>query len=84
MGGTWKRRGPTWQDGDWRRLAMASEDLGERARIAFARLRGLRAEAIAKPKADQHSCARTPAPFIGDGTPAEGPFVVRPEYRGFA
>jgi hypothetical protein len=84
MGGTWKRRGQTWQDGDWRRLVMAGEDLGERARIAFDRLRGLRSEPLALPRGDQHSCARTPAPFIGDGTPAEGPFVIRPEYRGFA
>jgi hypothetical protein len=39
---------------------------------------------IVKPDSDQHSCARTPAPFTGDGTPAAGPFIIRPEYRGFA
>jgi hypothetical protein len=52
--------------------------------MAFERMRKMYAASIAKPEGDQHSCARTPAPFTGDGNPAGGPFVIRPEYRGFA
>jgi hypothetical protein len=51
--------------------------------MAFARLRKIHAASIAKLESDQHSCARTPAPFTGDGNPAGAPFVIQPEYRGF-
>jgi hypothetical protein len=83
MGGTWRRRGQTWQDGEWRRLWTAGVDLGGRAQMAFARMREMHAANIVKPDSDQHSCARTPAPFTGDGNPAGAPFIVQPEYRGF-
>jgi hypothetical protein len=83
MSVTCKRRGQTWQSGDWRRR-VPGDDLGERARIAFARVRGLRTDASETPQADQHRCARMQAPFTGDDTPAEKPFIIRPEYRSFA
>jgi hypothetical protein len=84
MGGTWRRRGQTWQDGEWRRLGTTDVDLEDRAQMAFARIREMHAASTGKPDSDRHSCARTPAPFTGDGTPAAGPFIIRPEYRGFA
>ena len=84
MGSNWRRRGQTWQDGEWRQLGTAGEDLGDLAQATFARMREMHAATIAKPDNDQHSCARTPAPFTGDGHAPAGPFIIRPEYRGFA
>jgi hypothetical protein len=84
MSGVWKRRGPTWQDGEWRRLWTAGVDLGDRAQAAFARMAKVHGAGMAQANCDQHTCARTPAPFTGDGDAAGGPFVVRPEHRGFA
>jgi hypothetical protein len=86
MSTRWKNRGPTWQDAEWRRFLAATDDLGDRARAAFAKMRRSYADAAlfggCAPHA--HDFARTQAPFTGDGAPAKGPFVIRPEYRGFA
>lgn len=75
-----KRRGQTWQNADWRRFITLTGDLGERARTAFAKMRQQRAA----PPTDEHSFARTPAPYTGDAVAAGGEFVVKPEYRSFA
>lgn len=80
-----KRRGQTWQDAEWRRAAIETGDLAGRARAAFEKLRGWKTPCAQTHAVDRSlQCARTVAPFTGDGIPAEGPFVIRPEYRGFA
>jgi hypothetical protein len=79
------RRGRSWQQRDWRSILDPSEDLTDRARAAFDRLRQVRhmRRPAAAQRAGSHDLARTVAPFLGDGMPVGGPFIIRPEFRGF-
>ncbi len=82
---THHRRGQTWQNRDWRALLPCSGDLNDRARAALAKMRAAQRSRGAVPSpGDPHAMARMVAPFTGDGVPAGGPFVIRPEFRGFA
>lgn len=80
MGSNWKRRGQTWQDAEWRRFAGAADDLSDRARSAFAKLRRLHSEYAGR---DEASVPANCEKSVHRTDPTTS-FLIEPDYRGFA